>query len=55
MNKDLEQLSEAIEQYYAKGVPSSKERKDSRHPSIAKVIQDELQIPKSTYYRRLDK
>ena len=55
MNKDLEQLSIALEHHYSQGVPSGKERKDSREPSIAKIIQDKLGIPRTTYYRRLAK
>ena len=53
LNNNLKQLSEVIEQYYDKGFPFSKERKDSREPSIAQVIQQDLKIHKATYYRRL--
>ena len=49
LNNSLKQLSEVIEQYYDKGFPFSKERKDSREPSIAQVIQQDLKIHKATY------
>ena len=58
LDPTIELLTKTIDDFYTKGYPSPTDidsRGGSTHPSIVRVVQNELGISSRTYYRRLKK
>ena len=58
LDPTIELLTKTIDDFYTKGYPSPTDidsRGGSTHPSIVRVVQNELGISARTYYRRLKK